>query len=151
MGLAGFMMERSDCTVRSAGFPSWAGRLSPSDFIMVRVALTHINSTGAEAVPLLPLCKCVVTFISAAGEHHTVGATLLNEQMCINRPNAFHLQGSSLRYNKFQVFIHRCVLARIFILVLILANVSIVSAVLFLLASSDEYSLYTLLLLPQLP
>lgn len=117
MGLTGFMMERSDCTVRSTGFPSWAGRLSPSDFIMVRVALTHINSTGAEAAPLLPLCYCVVTFISAAGEHHTIGDNLLSEQMRINGPNAYHLQGSSLIYNRFMVFIHRYVLARIFILV----------------------------------
>lgn len=91
MGLAGFMMERSNCTVRSTGFPSWAGRLSPSDFIMVRVVLTHINSTGVEAVPLVPLCNCGVTFISAVGDHHTVGASLLNEQMYINSPNAYHL------------------------------------------------------------
>lgn len=94
MGLAGFMMERSDCTVRSTGFPSWAGRLSPSDFIMGRVALTHIHATGAEAGSLLPLGNCVVTFISAAGEAHTIGARLSNEQMYMHRSNAYRLQGS---------------------------------------------------------
>lgn len=32
-------------------------KASPSDFIMVRVVLTHRNSMGVEAVPLLLLCS----------------------------------------------------------------------------------------------
>lgn len=58
-----------------------ARKASPSDFVMVRVALTHINSTGVEAVTLLPRA---VTFVSAAGEHHTASDNLLSEQMCVH-------------------------------------------------------------------
>lgn len=85
-------------------------KASLSDFIMVRVALTHINSTGVEAVTLSPRA---VTFVSAAGEHHTttllLSDKLLSEQMCVHRVNAYHLGGSHSE----TVFIHKCMLARI--------------------------------------
>lgn len=81
-------------------------KASPSDFIMVRVALTHINSTGVEAVTLSPRA---VTFVSAAGEHHTASDKLLSEQMCVHRVNACHLGGSHSE----TVFVHKCVLVRI--------------------------------------
>lgn len=98
-------------------------KASPSDFIMVRTALTHINSTGEEAVTLSPWA----TFVSAAGEHHTASDNLLSEQMCIHRVNAYHLGGSHSEI----VFIHKCILARINLIAFILANVCIACAIFF--------------------